>query len=397
MDLNGAELIAHHLETEGVTHVVGPLPPAAGNTLLPLYRTLADTRIVHVPAQHEQGAGFIAHGIARIGGRAGVCLSASANGVTGLLGAIADAQADAVPLVAICGRASSRSAPGALRTGHLVDSVTKTHFEIREVADLVDALPEAFRVAESGRPGPVVIEVPKDVQTARIRLATLPAPTPRDRETSAAPASAASALVETAEAAGADDRAATLIRSIAAALGPDACIVTDTGQPQRWAARHYPRAATPRWLTSSVLGSTGFALPAAIGAALAMPEGRVAAFCSHAGLLANTQELATLADLQLDVKLIVIDDDASDAPQLHAYLPRRRFVGPARGRTPALCTIAEAFGIAATDLALAPRPLARLRETLSQPGPALIRAPLRVAVAARPMTTFNTAAVAALR
>jgi thiamine pyrophosphate-dependent acetolactate synthase large subunit-like protein len=387
MDINGAELIAHHLGTEGVRHVVGPLAADAGDTLLPLYRTLADTHLVHVPARHEQGAGFIAQGIARVSGRAGVCLSASAGGVAGLLGAIADAHMDAVPLVAICGRATPAASRSALRTGHLVDAVTKTHFEIREVGDLVDALPEAFRVAESGRHGPVLIEVTKDVQTARLRLAALPTAAAREPAAEAAPTTAAIATAT------ADDRAAPLMRAIAEALRPEDCIVTDAGRAHTWALQHLAPVRARRWLTSHVLGASGFALPVAIGAALADADSQVIAFCNTDSLLVNVQELTTLADLRLDVKLVIIDDDAPQRPQ-HLLPAPRRFVGPAHARAPSLCAVAEAFGIAATDLSTGRHPFTCLREALAQPGPGLIRAPLHAAVATRPSPAFDTAALA---
>jgi thiamine pyrophosphate-dependent acetolactate synthase large subunit-like protein len=390
MDINGAELLAHHLGTEGVRHVVGPLPADADNTLLPLYRALADAHPVHVSARSEQGAGFIAQGIARVSGRAGVCLAANGGGVTGLLAAIADAHADAVPLVAICGRAPSAGRRPVLRTGHLVDSVTKTHFEIREVGDLVDALPEAFRVAESGRPGPVLIEVPKDVQTARLRLTALPTVATRETDADPLPVQTGDAGFDI------DPRPAALLQAIAEALGPDTCVVTDAGRPQAWAAQHLAPARMRGWLRSRALGSTGFALPVAIGAALADAEAPVLALCSEASLLANAAELATLADLRLDVKLLVIDDSTPGLPQPPVAL-RRRFIGPARGQPPALCAVAAAFGIAASDLATAPRPLAQLRDALAQPGPALIRAPLHLAAPLHRPRSFDTAAFAAYR
>ncbi|MGH8446378.1 MAG: thiamine pyrophosphate-binding protein, partial [Solimonas sp.] len=180
MDINGAELITRFLEDRiavaGKTaSFVAGIP---GGALLPLYRALADSRLTHILARHEQGAGFIAQGLARVTGRAGVCLATSGPGVTNTVTALADAKADSVPLVCFAGQVPraliGTDAFQEVRTGHIVDSITKAHFELRAAEDLVDVLPEAFRIAESGRPGPVLLDIPKDVQTERLRLDRLP-------------------------------------------------------------------------------------------------------------------------------------------------------------------------------------------------------------------------------
>jgi thiamine pyrophosphate-dependent acetolactate synthase large subunit-like protein len=371
MDLNGAELIARHLEAEGLTHVVGAQSSMGGGALLPLYRALADSRLVHVLAQHDRGAGLIAQGLARAGGRAGVCLTTAGAGVSSLLPAIADAQADAVPLVAICGcapdDATQRHAP---RTGYLVDAITKTHFEIRDVADLVDALPEAFRVAESGRPGAVVIEVPRHVQTARIRLATAPTPAARDPEPEAqdfAPRPQPPGAGQT-----------TLICAVVETLGHEVCVIADPELPQTGCAPRPACLPAPRWLSSQALATSGFALPVAIGAALATADAPVVALCSAAGLLASLQELSTLVDLRLDLKLVVVD---GEAPGLRPPQPfrLRRFAGSPQMEPPALCAIAEGFGLATVELALARDPRRCLVEALREPGPVLVRVPHRLA------------------
>ncbi len=550
MDINGAELITRYLEAEGVTHVVG-IP---GGSILPLYRALADSRLIHVLARHEQGAGFIAQGLARANGRAGVCVATSGPGVTNLLTAIADAKADSVPLVAICGQVSraliGTDAFQEIRTGHLVDSITKSHFEVRDVSDLIDVLPEAFRIAESGRPGPVVIDVPKDVQTQRIKLPTLPAraarasaPVVDDNKLDQAAAMinaaerpvlylgggvtqarAQAAAITLAERAGIpatmtlmalgtlpnghalslgmlgqhgsratnqavddcdlliaigarfDDRVtgradrfapharvihvdidtrelgklrkpdlaieadagaalrglaarvthpasrgawlqqirhwqrqlamptsndlrdpARLIRAVADTLGPDTCVTTDVGQHQMWVAQHYPFTRPDRWMTSGGLGTMGFGLPAAIGAALALPDATVVAFCGDGSILMNLQELATLADVQANVKVIVVDNAALGlVRQQQQLFYQRRFVGSLYERPPALCAIAEAFGVASVDLGLTRDPLPHLREALRQPGPMLIRAPVAATELVLPMVmpgSANTEAI----
>src|SRR6516225_5148228 len=97
MTVTGAQIVVHLLENLGVSVVAG-IP---GGPILPLYDALAGSGIRHVLARHEQGAGFIAQGLARASGRAGVCLATSGPGATNLVTALADARADSIPLVAI--------------------------------------------------------------------------------------------------------------------------------------------------------------------------------------------------------------------------------------------------------------------------------------------------------
>jgi acetolactate synthase, large subunit (EC 2.2.1.6) len=154
MQINGAELIIRFLERRGTPFVAG-IP---GGAVLPLYHALGASSLRHVLARHEQGAAFIAQGYARMTGRAGVCIVTSGPGVTNAITALADARADSVPLVCLAGQV-----PRALRgtdafqevpTGFLVEPITKAQFAPESAAELADLLPEAFRVAESGRPGP---------------------------------------------------------------------------------------------------------------------------------------------------------------------------------------------------------------------------------------------------
>ncbi|MEQ1439834.1 thiamine pyrophosphate-binding protein [Fontimonas sp. SYSU GA230001] len=384
LDVNGAELIVRFLEAHGVTHVFAA-PPSAAGALLPLRRALADARLTQVFAAQEQSVGHIAQGYARSSGRAGVCLANAGAGVTQMLTVIADAQADAVPLVVICGEntpgagVQTRRGPG-LRAGHVVDTLTKTHFEVRAVDDLVDVLPEAFRIAESGRPGPVVIVVPASAQTARIKLHGLPraAAIEAGDQDDLRPDWHAH-LAELRRARCDDDRARSrsgLIRTVAQTLGDDAIVVCDGGEVQRWIAQDYPRLRADRWLTSGELGISGFALPAAIGAALARPGLPVVAFCDAAGTLPQLQALATLDDLQLDVKLVLLDAMAVALRHGATALAQpRRYLGPLAPRTSGTCALAESFGVPVLDLGRTGDPLSGVREALRQPGPVLIRTP----------------------
>lgn len=164
MKKTGAEIIVHMLEKKGIEIIAG-IP---GSANLPLYKVLHDSKIKHVLARHEQGAGFIAQGMARSTGKAAVCFATSGPGATNLLTAIADARLDSVPVVAFTGQVATTligtDAFQEIDTYGLTIPVTKHNFSARSAGELLKIIPEAFRIAESGRPGPVVIDVPRDVQ-----------------------------------------------------------------------------------------------------------------------------------------------------------------------------------------------------------------------------------------
>ncbi|MGQ0528345.1 MAG: biosynthetic-type acetolactate synthase large subunit [Panacagrimonas sp.] len=531
MNITGAQLITQFLERRDTPFVAG-IP---GGAVLPLYRALADSSLQHVLARNEQGAAFIAQGYARVSGRAGVCIATSGPGVTNTVTALLDAKADSVPLVVLAGQV-----PRALKgtdafqeapTGFIVDRITKAHFEIGSAAELAEVLPEAFRIAESGRPGPVVLDIPKDVQTESVTLKSRPAPVDATPAPAADPelmaqaaamirraqrpvlylgggvrvAQAASAAQQLAEAAslptvmtlmalgalppdhplnlgmlgmhgaqhanrmideadllvviGArfDDRATGklasfapnarvihidtdsrelnklrradlaicadagaalralgallkpclrtqwlarvgelrrrfparvadldaldqpqgLIAQIARLAGPQRAVTTDVGQHQMWMAQSYPLRDPQRWLTSGGLGTMGFGIPAAIGAALASPQHGALCVTGDGSLLMNVQELATLADLALDVKIVVFDNGGLGmVRQQQSLFYQRQHTASNYARGTSICALAEAFGIPAIDLGTSRDPRAALRRAFAQAGPMLVRAPI---------------------
>ena len=547
MNITGAELIIQLLERQGVRLVAG-IP---GGALLPLYQALgASTQIRHILARHEQGAGFIAQGMARISGRAGVCLATSGPGVTNLLTAIADAKLDSVPLVCITGQVPraliGTDAFQEVKTGYLAEPITKANFFARSAADLIDLIPEAFRIAEGGRPGPVLVDVPKDVQLELVTLLDWPAPgrgytppMPADEAlrhaamlidsaqrpvlylgggvVKAGAQAEAQALAERAglpttttlmalgaiphghpqalgmlgmhgarytnqvlaecdlliavgarfddratgrldqfcaqariihidadrreigklkqptlgieadarqalqallpqvrqqtradwqrrvdalraelplRTQGADDprRPYGLIAAVAQCAGPDAIVTTDVGQHQMWVAQAYPFRRADRWLTSGGLGTMGFGLPAAIGAALAQPDTCTVCFSGDGSLLMNVQELATLAELHLDVKIVVLDNAALGMVcQQQTMFYGDRHVGSKFARPTDLCALAQAFGVLSIDLAETDDPRAALQEAFEAPGPCLIRVPVSSAEQVLPMVAPGAA------
>lgn len=177
MQLTGAQLIVRLLERQGITTIAG-IP---GGSVLPLYDALGQSQIIrHVLARHEQGAGFIAQGMARVTGRAAVCMASSGPGATNLVTAIADAKLDSIPLVCITGQVPlsmiGTDAFQEVDTYGISIPVTKHNWLVRDVHELLRVIPEAFKIAESGRPGPVWIDVPKDIFTTCIEIDELPEP-----------------------------------------------------------------------------------------------------------------------------------------------------------------------------------------------------------------------------
>lgn len=175
--MNGAQLIIGLLERQGITMIAG-IP---GGANLPLYDALQQSTIIrHVLCRHEQGAGFLAQGIARSTGAAGVCFATSGPGATNLLTAVADAFLDSIPIVCITGQVPASligtDAFQEVDTYGMSIPITKHNYLVRSADELLHIVPRAFELALSGRPGPVLIDVPKDIQTAKVSFAEWPEP-----------------------------------------------------------------------------------------------------------------------------------------------------------------------------------------------------------------------------
>ncbi len=529
-EYSGAEIIIKLLERQGITTVAG-IP---GGTSLPIYDALRDSSIKHVLTRHEQGAGFLAQGMARVSGKAAVCLATSGPGATNLLTAIADAKLDSIPLVAITGQVSrpmiGTDAFQEVDTYGLTIPITKHNFFVHNTEDLLKIIPKAFEIAESGRPGPVVVDVPKDVQTQCIRVEEWPEPArpaPRmvckdtdilrlrqmlaeaerpvlyvgggiiasgcteqlrelarlqsipvactlmglgafpaddplylgmlgmhgrqstnlileetdllialgvrfdDRATGKAdemcpkariahvdidrseidkikPASLSvcgdvcdclsrllpllgerkrtewSCRVADFKSAYPEQQAPAdplhplrLMPWLAERLSPETIVTTDVGQHQMWVAQSYPFTRPRTLLTSGGLGTMGFGLPAALGAALAAPGRPVLCVSGDGSFMMNLQELATLAELQLPVKIFICNNG-------HLGLVRQQqelFYGDRTFASrfdvvPDFAQLAMAFGIRGVNLNLAQDPEQAILEALESPGPCVIDAPL---------------------
>jgi acetolactate synthase-1/2/3 large subunit len=164
MQQTGANLLWDCLRQEGVDTVFG----YPGGAILPVYDALLASPIRHVLARHEQGAAHMADGYARACGRVGVCLATSGPGATNLVTGLATAMLDSVPMVAITGQVSSSllgsDAFQEVDVTGITIPITKHNYLVRRAADIAPAIREAFALARSGRPGPVLVDITKDAQ-----------------------------------------------------------------------------------------------------------------------------------------------------------------------------------------------------------------------------------------
>ena len=162
--LTGGEIVCESLIREGVDVIFG-LP---GGAVLPLYGALSGyPQLRHILVRHEQGAAMAADGYARATGKVGVCVATSGPGATNLVTGIASAQMDSVPMVAITGQvprsAIGRDAFQETDVTGIVLPITKHSYLIMDVNDVAPAIKEAFHIARTGRPGPVLVDIPKDI------------------------------------------------------------------------------------------------------------------------------------------------------------------------------------------------------------------------------------------
>ncbi len=531
MKFSGAEIVIKLLERQGIEIIAG-IP---GGSNLPIYDAMGKSSIKHILSRHEQGAGFIAQGMARTTGKTAVCMATSGPGVTNLLTAIADARLDSIPLVAITGQVThsliGTDAFQEVDTYGLTIPITKHNFLVQSCEELLRVVPEAFRIAASGRPGPVVIDIPKDVQKQVMEITEWPDPGKSDAPlmcdfddldralemiaTAKRPmlyvgggviaADAAAEVLELSRRNGIpavstlmglgsfpdsdpnylgmlgmhgarytnlvmeeadllialgvrfDDRAVgkasefcrhadiihvdvdraeigkikssnlslvgdvklvaaelcsrvaesgrskwnarvaelracqplrfpdpedlfhpvNLIRDMGKALPDDAIVCTDVGQHQMWVAQYYPFAGPRTLLTSGGLGTMGFGLPNAIGAALADRARQVVCVSGDGSILMNLQELATLAEQRLNIKVIVMNNKRLGLvrQQQELFFEGRCFASTFEA-CPDFASIAGAFGIAAVDLKGEQNPSAALAKLLSMDGPCLINIPI---------------------
>src|SRR5277367_2279625 len=164
--LTGAEILWATLEGEGVREVFG----YPGGAILPAYDALRKFPIRHILVRHEQGASHMADGYARAGGKVGVAIATSGPGATNLVTGIANAMLDSIPVVCITGQVGSKvlgsDAFQEVDITGITLPVTKHNYLVTRAEDIAPVLRDAFRVANSGRRGPVLVDITKDAQQA---------------------------------------------------------------------------------------------------------------------------------------------------------------------------------------------------------------------------------------
>jgi acetolactate synthase I/II/III large subunit len=530
MRYSGAEIIVRLLELHGIEVVAG-IP---GGANLPLYSALHGSSIRHILARHEQGAGFIAHGMARSTGKPAVCLATSGPGATNLLTAIADAKLDSVPLIAITGQVSSgmigTDAFQEVDTYGMTMHITKHNFLVKNARELLFVIPEAFSLAMSGRPGPVLIDVPKNVQLEvididewpQMRLTEAPLPDftlveraarmimesqrpvfyagggiissgchaelgalsrknsipvaltlmglgafpPDDRRylgmlgmhgapftnivldeadlilafgvrfddravgkvrefckraaiihvdideaeinkikradlsivgDAGAVLRALLPLVSTdersewmqrigtlkelyaprQEAANDPFKPCNLLRALALMLPVETIVTTDVGQHQMWVAQAYPFTAPRRLLTSGGLGTMGFGLPAAIGAALVNPGRTVLCVSGDGSIQMNIQELATLAELDLPVKIVIMNNGHLGlVRQQQELFYDKRYIASKFSLRLDFAALGRQFGIRGFRVCEPGDLSGAVAAVLADPGPCIIEVPI---------------------
>src|ERR1700709_410596 len=173
--LTGAQSLVRSLEEVGADVVFG-IP---GGAILPAYDPLYDsTKVRHILVRHEQGAGHAAEGYAQASGKVGVCMATSGPGATNLVTPIADAYMDSVPMVAITGQVGrpfiGTDAFQEADISGITLPITKHNFLVQRAEDIPQAIAEAFHLAGTGRPGPVLVDLPKDVLQERTVFAWPP-------------------------------------------------------------------------------------------------------------------------------------------------------------------------------------------------------------------------------
>jgi acetolactate synthase-1/2/3 large subunit len=171
--MSGAQILIQGLLDEGIEHVFG----YPGGAIMPTYDVLYDAPLTHILTRHEQGAAHAADGYARATGKVGVCIATSGPGATNLVTGLSTAHMDSVPMVAITGQVAvpmlgNDSFQEADICG-ITLPITKYSYLVKDVNDLQQVIKEAFYIARIGRPGPVLIDFPKDIQVAKTRLKKL--------------------------------------------------------------------------------------------------------------------------------------------------------------------------------------------------------------------------------
>ncbi len=552
--MTGSQILCRALEQEGVEVLFG----YPGGAIMPFYDALSSSSLRHILVRHEQGAAHAADGYARATGRVGVCVATSGPGATNLVTGLATAFMDSVPVVAITGQVATHLiGTDAFQETDIIgvtQPITKHSIQVHSTDDLADAVHRAFAIARSGRPGPVLIDVPKDVQqkTAKAPTPFTPKPASRtklagnfipairqaaelidaaerpvilaghgiilsgayeelrafaektntpvittllgisgipeshplalgmpgmhgraevnhaingsdviiavgmrfdDRVTGKIPLFAPHAqivhididpaemgkvlkptvpivsdakvalvaLTAAVKSAQHDEWWATIkqwqeetahneifgrvsevptspepreiLDAIRAATNGDALLVTDVGQHQMWAARFYGYDRPNSMLTSGGAGTMGFALPAAMGAVLGCPDRPVWVVAGDGGIQMNIQELATIVEYKLPVKIAIFNNGYLGMVRQWQEFFHHRNYSETRITGPDYVKLAEAYGMAGFQVMNAKDIEATVQQAMAVDGPAIIDFVIEQEANVFPMVAPGTANV----
>jgi acetolactate synthase-1/2/3 large subunit len=174
--MTGAQALIESLKREKVDVIFG----ISGGALLPIHDVLCNSELRHILARHEQGAAHMADGYARASGRAGVCMATSGPGATNIVTGLANAYLDSSPLIAVTGQVSTYSANTSYMIGRdafqeadiigITTPITKYNYQVKSAAEIPTAVKTTFHIATTGRPGPALIDLPKDTQTKKAEM-----------------------------------------------------------------------------------------------------------------------------------------------------------------------------------------------------------------------------------
>src|SRR5258708_4842579 len=387
--MTGAAMIVRALIDHGVKHIFG----YPGGAVLPIYDELfQQSDVEHILVRHEQGAGHAAEGYARSTGGPGVVLVTSGPGATNMVTPLTDALMDSIPLVCITGQVPTHlignDAFQECDTVGITRPCTKHNWLVRDVNDLAKVLHEAFYVATTGRPGPVVVDVPKDVQFA---VGTYHPPRKSDVHISYSPrvkgdatqirkavallASARRPVIYTGGGViNSGIEASKLLRELVEVTGfpitstlmglgaypasgknwlrllamhrtSDSYIATAVGQHQMWAARFFGFEEPHRWMTSGGLGTMGYGLPAALGVQVAHPDSLVIDIAGDASVQMTMQEMSTAVQHELPIKIFILNNQYMGmVRQWQQLLHGNRLSHSYSEALPDFVKLAEAYG-----------------------------------------------------
>ena len=174
--MTGAQALIESLKREKVEVIFG----ISGGALLPIHDVLCDSEIRHILARHEQGAAHAADGYARASGRAGLCMATSGPGATNIVTGLANAYLDSSPVIAITGQVNTYSTNTSYMIGRdafqeadiigITTPITKYNYQVKSAAEIPKAVKTTFHIATTGRPGPALIDLPKDTQTRKAEM-----------------------------------------------------------------------------------------------------------------------------------------------------------------------------------------------------------------------------------